>query len=121
MRARGAFAEVNAKVQRRHGESYGQRMPPFARLSIVDQAPREAVNQPVPRFRGFQQHRAAVGTRVGLIERRDKGFGEEVWEENSLWYRVVAQSKAYVAGKARLATALYYAEAFVSLAESAPS
>ncbi len=74
-------------------------MPHFARLSIVDQAPREPVNQPVARFRGFEQHRAAVGARMGLIERRDEGFVEEVGKENSLWYRVVAQSKASVVGK----------------------
>src|SRR5438046_2676593 len=80
-----------------------------------------AVDQPVARFRSFQQRRAAVGTRVGLIERRDEGFVEEIWEENSLWYGVVAQSKASVWEKARVATALYHAEAFVSLLESAPS
>jgi hypothetical protein len=58
---------------------------------------------------------------VGLIECRDQGCVEEVWEENSLWYGVVAQSKASVWEKARVATALYHAEAFVSLTESAPS
>ena len=103
------------------GQHVGHRVPHFARLSIVHQAPREAVNQPVPRVRRFQQHGAAVGTRVGLIERRDEGFVEEVWEEDSLWYRFVAQSKASVWEKARVATALYHAEAFVSLRESAPS
>jgi hypothetical protein len=96
-------------------------VPHFPRLPIIDEASGEAINQPVARFRGFQQDRAAIRARVRLIERRDEGFVEEVWEEDSLWYRFVAQSKASVWEKARVATALYHAEAFVSLLESAPS
>jgi hypothetical protein len=58
---------------------------------------------------------------MGLIERRDEGFVEEVREEDRLWYRFVAQSKPPSWEKARLATALYHAKAFLSLLESAPS
>ena len=96
-------------------------VPHFPWLPIIDEAAGKTINQSVARFRGLEQDRAAVRTRVGLIERRDEGFVEEVWEENSLWYGVVAQSKASVWEKARVATALYHAEAFVSLLESAPS
>ena len=98
-----------------------ERMPHLPWLTIVDQTARESVDQPVPALRGFQQNGAAVGARMWLIKRRDEGFVEEVWKENSLWYRVVAQAKASVVGKARQSTALYHAEAFVSLPKSAPS
>jgi hypothetical protein len=98
-----------------------ERVPHFPSLTILDQAPGEAIDQAVARFRGLEQDRSAIRARVGLIERRDQGFVEKVWEENSLWYGVVAQSKASVWEKARVATALYHAEAFVSLLESAPS
>jgi len=98
-----------------------KRVPHLPWLPIIDEASGKAINQPVARFRGLEQDRAAIRARVGLIERRDDGFDEEVWQENSLWYGVVAQSKASVWEKARVATALYHAEAFVSLLESAPS
>ena len=96
-------------------------VPHFPRLPIIDEASGKAIDQSVARFRGLEQDRPAIRARVGLIERRDDGFDEEVWQENSLWYGVVAQSKASVWEKARVATALYHAEAFVSLLESAPS
>jgi hypothetical protein len=76
-----------------------ERVPDFPRLPIIDEAPRKVINQPVARFRGLEQDRAAIRTRVGLIERRGEGFGEEVGKENSLWYGVVAQPKASVVGK----------------------
>ena len=98
-----------------------ERVPHLPSLTILDEAPRETIDQPVARFRGLEHDRATIRARVRLIERRDEGFVEEVWEENSLWYGVVAQSKASVWEKARVATALYHAEAFVSLLESAPS
>jgi len=103
------------------GQQILERVPHFPGLPIIDEASGKAIDQPVARFRGFEQDRAAIGARVWLIERRDEGFVEEVWEEDSLWYRVVAQAKASVVGKARVATALYHAEAFVSLPKSAPS
>jgi hypothetical protein len=81
------------------GQQILERVPHFPRLPILDQASGEAIDQAIARFRGLEQHRAAVGARVGLIEGRDEGFVEEVWEENSLWYRVIAQSKASVVGK----------------------
>ena len=98
-----------------------ERVPHFPRLPIIDEASGKAINQPVARFGGLEQDRAPIRARVRLIERRDDRFDEEVWEEDSLWYRVVSQSKASVWEKARMVTALYHAEAFVSLLESAPS
>jgi hypothetical protein len=74
-------------------------VPHFPRLPIIDEASGKAINQPIARFRGLEQDRAAIRTRVGLIERRDDRFVEEVWEKDSLWYRFVAQSKASVVGK----------------------
>ena len=103
------------------GQQILERVPHFSGLPIIDETSGKAINQPVARVRGLEQDRAAIRARVGLIERRDQRLVEEVREENSLWYRVVAQAKASVVGKARLATALYHAEAFVSLSESAPS
>jgi len=103
------------------GQQILERVPHFPGLPIIDEASGKALDQPVARFRGFEQDRAAIRARVWLIERRDEGFVEEVWEEDSLWYRVVAQAKASVVGKARVTTALYHTEAFVSLPKSAPS
>ena len=78
-------------------DSLGQQIldgvPYFARLSIVDQAPREAVDQIVLALGGFQQDGPAVGTRVRLIEPGDEGTIEEVRKENSLWYRLGRQSQ----------------------------
>jgi hypothetical protein len=74
-------------------------VPHFSSLTILDEAPGEPIDQPVARVRGLEQDRAAIRARVGLIERRDEGCVEEVWEEDSLWYRFVAQSKASVVGK----------------------
>jgi hypothetical protein len=74
-------------------------VPHFPRLPIIDEAASEACDQSVARVRGFEQDRSAIRTRVGLIERRDDRFVEEVWEKDSLWYRVVAQSKASVVEK----------------------
>ena len=76
-----------------------ERVPHLPRLAIIDEASREAINQSVPRFRRLEQDRAAIRARVRLIERRDEGLVEEVWEKNSLWYRLVAQAKASVVGK----------------------
>ena len=81
------------------GQQILERVPHFPRLPIIDEASGEAIDQPVARVRGLEQDRAAIRARVGLIERRDEGFVEEVWEEDSLWYRFVAQSKASVVGK----------------------
>ena len=81
------------------GQQILERVPHLPRLPILDEASGEAIDQPVARFRGLEQDRAAIRARVGLIERRDEGFVEEVWEEDSLWYRVGAQSKASVVGK----------------------
>src|SRR6516164_10226102 len=74
-------------------EQIAERVLDFPRLPIIHETAREPVDQSVARFRGFEQHRAAIGARIGLIERRDEGFVEEVREENSLWYRVAVQRK----------------------------
>ena len=58
--------------------------------------PRRQIQAAVGRL---QQDRAAVRTGVRLIEDRDEGLVEEVWEENSLWYRVVGQIKRLRRGK----------------------
>ena len=81
------------------GQQSRERVPHFPRLPLIDEASGEPVNQPVVRLRGLEQHRAAIRTRVGLIERRDDRSVEEVWKANSLWYGFVAQAKASVVGK----------------------
>ena len=48
-----------------------------------------------------------------LIEGCDNGLGEEIGEEDSLWYRVVAQRNASSVGKCCVATAFYHVEAFL--------
>jgi len=53
----------------------------------------------------LEQDRAPVGTRVGLIKRRDQGPIEEVGKQNSLCYRVVVQRNRLRVGKRRLSTA----------------
>jgi hypothetical protein len=74
-------------------------VPHFPWLPIIDEASGKALDQPVARFRGLEQDRSTIRARVGLIERRNDRFVEEVGEEDSLWYRFVAQSKASVVGK----------------------
>ena len=81
------------------GQQILERVPHLPRLPILDEASGEAIDQPVARFRGLEQDRAAIRARVRLIERRDEGFVEEVWEENSLWYRVGRASKSLRCGK----------------------
>ena len=76
-----------------------ERMPDLSWLTFVDQTARESVDQPIAALGRFQQHGTAIRARVWLIERGDEGFVVEVWKENSLWYRGVAQSKASVVGK----------------------
>jgi len=99
-------------------------MPDFSRLSIINEAAGEALDQavaPVARVRGFEQDRPAIRTRVGLIKGRDQGFVEEVWEEDSLWYRVVAQAKASVVGKSACSNRFVPYGGFCVSIESAPS
>ncbi len=78
------------------GQQVPERVPHLPRLPIVDQATREAIDQAVRAFGGVQQDRAAIGTRVRLVEGRDQRFVEEVRKQNGLWYRVAAQAKASV-------------------------
>jgi hypothetical protein len=77
-----------------------QRVLDLSRLPFIHEAARKTVDQSVAFFRGFEQDRAAIGTRLRLIESRDEGLLEEVREENSLWYRVGAQADASVIEKA---------------------
>ena len=65
--------------------------------------------------------RAAIGTRVLAVERRDEGLVEEIWKEDSLWYRIGRQARASVVGKCMCQQHLYHAEAFVFLPKSDPS
>ena len=44
--------------------------------------------------RRFQQNRAAIRARMGLIERRHQGPVEQIRKQHSLWYRFVAQLQA---------------------------
>ena len=90
-----------------------QRVPDLTRLPVVDQTLGEPVDQPVLSFRRLQQDGTAIGARLLLIERGDEGLVEEIWEEDSLWYRVVLHASASVVGKVPLARPLYHTEAFV--------
>ena len=71
--------------------------------------------QPEVSVSGFEQDRAAVRTRVGLIEGRDQGPFDQVSKEHSLCYRRLAQRRRLPWEKARVVTALYHVEAFVFL------
>jgi hypothetical protein len=71
----------------------------FPRLPILHDTSGEAIDQPVVGFCGLEQDRAAVRTRVWLIKRRDQRGVEEVWEQDSLWYRVGVQRNASVVAK----------------------
>ena len=68
-------------------------------LPIIDEAPRETVDQAVPSLGSFEQDGAAIRTRVLLIKGGDERAIEEIWEENSLWYRVGHNSDASVVAK----------------------
>jgi len=50
----------------------------------------------------FEQHRAAVRTRVGLIKGRDQGAIDQVRKQNSLCYRRLVQRNRLRVGKRRL-------------------
>ena len=82
-----------------------QRMLDLPGLAIVDQAAREAVDQPIAPVGGVQQHGAAVGARVRLIEGGDEGAIEEVRKQDSLCYRRLVQRNRLRVGKRRLSTA----------------
>ena len=70
-----------------------ERVPYLAGLSILHQTPREAVDELVLALSRLQQHGAAVGTRMRLIEGGNEGAIEEVRQENSLWSRLVVQRR----------------------------
>ena len=53
-------------------------------IFFMGQRTREAGHEIVAALGGFQQHRAAVRTRVRLIEARDEGPGEQVGKEKSV-------------------------------------
>ena len=94
-------------------EHVRQRMRDAGRVAGVRETGRQPRRQIQAAVGRLQQDRATVPTGVRLIEDRDEGLGEEVWEENSLWYRVVGQIKRLRSGKSYVATAFYHAEAFV--------
>ena len=78
-----------------------QRVPDLAGLPVVDQTLGEPLDQPILSLRRFQQDGPAIGARMLLIERRDEGLGEEVREQDSLWYRLGIQAKASLVVKSR--------------------
>jgi hypothetical protein len=103
------------------GQQIAERVTHLARGAIIDQAAGEAVDQIVPALCRGQQDRAAVGTRMRLIEGCDEGFVEQVRKADSLWYCVVVPHTRLRCRKSLSSTALYDAEAFVFLPKSAPS
>ena len=85
------------------------------RRARVGDRRREGGQQAEPLIGGFKQHRAAVRTRVRLIERRHHGSVEQIRKQNSLCYRFVVQTKRLRRGKGPSARPLYHGEAFVFL------
>ena len=79
-------------------EQLRQRVPDLPGLPPVDQTAGKARHQSVQPLRRLAQNRAAIGTRVLAVERRDEGRVEEIWKEDSLWYRIGRHARASVAG-----------------------
>ena len=98
-----------------------QRMPNLAGLPVVDQTLGEPLDHAILTLRGFEQDRTAIGAPVLLIEGGDEGLVEEIWEEDSLWYRVGRHASASVVAKSLSAQPLYHTEAFVLWLRSAAS
>ena len=69
------------------------------RRAAVGQARRQRRRHPQAGVGRFQQNRAAIRARVGLIERRHERSVEQIREENSLWYRLVSQRKRLRCGE----------------------
>lgn len=76
-----------------------ERVPHLAGLPVVDEAPREAIDQAVPSLGRVQQYGTPIRARVLLIEGGDEGAIEEVRKENSLWYRPGGQRKRLRGGE----------------------
>ena len=68
---------------------------------------------PTP-LRRLEQDGTAIGTRLLLIERGDEGRGEQIREQNRLWYRVRRHAGVSVVAKTLCALRLYHTEAPVS-------
>ena len=60
-----------------------------------------------------EQHRAAIRARMGLVERRDEGLGDEIGKENSLCYRVVVQRQRLRVEKGSFSNGFLPSEAFL--------
>ena len=88
------------------GQQIVEPVPHFPRLPIIDQTPRKALDQTVLSLGGLQQHGAAIGTGVRLIEGRDEGPVEEVGKENSLWYRFGRQRQRLRCGESAVSQRL---------------
>ena len=87
---------VARDAEERPAERVPQCVPDPPRLPVIDQPPGEPIHQVVTRLDGLKQDGAAIGARVLLTERGDEGFGEEVRQEDGLWYRIETQAKASV-------------------------
>ena len=98
-----------------------ERVPNLPRCAFVGQTPGERLDQAIHALGRLEQHGAAVGTRVFLVERGDEGLVEQIREQNSLWYRVRCHAGASVVAKRLYTLRLYHTEALVSLPESTPS
>ena len=82
-----------------------QRVRDARRDAAIGEAARQRLDQTEAGVGRLQQDRAAIRTRVGLIERRHQRAIEQMREEHSLWYRVVAQRKRLRCGERSLSTA----------------
>jgi hypothetical protein len=66
----------------------------LTRLASVVEAGGEALAQPQSRIGGLEQHRAAVGTPVRLIELGDQWLGKKIIKQNRLSCGIVSHAKA---------------------------
>ena len=91
-----------------------ERVPNLPRCALVGQTPGERLDHAVHTLSRLEQDSAAVGTRVLLIERGDEGRGEQIREQNRLWYRVRRHAGVSVVVQTLFALRLYHTEAPVS-------
>ena len=99
-------------------DQFHQRVPDLPGFPPVDQMASEARQQPVHALRRLMQDGAAIGTRMLAIECRDQGRIDEIWEQDSLWYRFGCHVGASVVDKRLSLQRLYQAGAIVFLSKT---
>ena len=88
------------------GDQVADRVRDLRRVPAVRQRGGQRLDDAEPTVHRLQQHRAAVGAGVRLVERRDQGLLEQIGKQNTVWYGRVVQRSRLRLGKSRLINSL---------------